>query len=105
MGEGGGAGLEDIYNFGQVFINQQRIITWRLRRIQLQVLQNVVEQMLRDFHIVLGKFANKCFARYLATALLVALKERCLKKLQCLQLQCRFAEVVLYPFFVPKYLH
>lgn len=65
--------LEDVQDVNKVLVDKDGLITRQLTLIKLHIQQYVVQQVLRDWDIVLGQFENEVASWYLAHSLLVTL--------------------------------
>lgn len=65
--------LEDVQDVNQVLVDKDGLITRQLTLIKLHIQQYVVQQVLRNWDIVLGQFENEGASWYLAHSLLVTL--------------------------------
>lgn len=86
-GQGRGTVLEDFDDVGQVLVHEDRVCVGGFARVQHEVGEDVVQEVLREGDLVLGELEDERTFRDLADALLVALEETVLQLLQGPELQ------------------
>lgn len=67
--------LEDVHDVHKMLVYKYGLITWLLTWVKLHIQQYVVQQVLRNWDIVLGQFENKGTSWNLAYSLLITLQE------------------------------